>query len=40
MPDIWYECALFLQQAMQQFAEKGDVKMSQTMLTDVKRYYF
>lgn len=37
MPDIWYEAALFLQQAIQQFAEKGDVKMSTTMVTDVKR---
>lgn len=33
-PDIWYEAALFQQEAAQQLAEKGDVKMSSSMINE------
>ena len=34
-----YEAALFQQQAVQILAEKGDVKLSTAMLTDVIQLY-
>uniref|UniRef100_A0A914I989 Suppressor of forked domain-containing protein n=1 Tax=Globodera rostochiensis TaxID=31243 RepID=A0A914I989_GLORO len=39
MPDIWYEAAFFQQQAAQKLAEKGDVKLSTVMLSDVIKLY-
>uniref|UniRef100_A0A8R1XKN9 Suf domain-containing protein n=1 Tax=Onchocerca volvulus TaxID=6282 RepID=A0A8R1XKN9_ONCVO len=34
-PDMWYEAALFQQQAAAVLAEKGDVKLAATMNTDI-----
>lgn len=36
-PDMWYEAALFQQQAAAVLAEKGDVKLAATMNTDIIR---
>jgi hypothetical protein len=35
LPDIWYEAALFMQQAAQILEEKGDVKISSIMRTEI-----
>ncbi|KAI1723093.1 suppressor of forked protein (Suf) domain-containing protein [Ditylenchus destructor] len=39
MPDIWYEAALFQQQAAQQLAEKGDVKLSTAITSEIIQLY-
>lgn len=36
-PDMWYEAALFQQQAAAILEEKGDVKLAATMNTDIIR---
>lgn len=36
-PDMWYEAALFLQQAGKQLEEKGDVKLAQQMTAEAMR---
>uniref|UniRef100_A0A914E9A4 Suppressor of forked domain-containing protein n=1 Tax=Acrobeloides nanus TaxID=290746 RepID=A0A914E9A4_9BILA len=38
-PDIWYEAALFQQEAAQKLAEKGDVKMSNAMVAETTNLY-
>ncbi|CAJ0945592.1 unnamed protein product, partial [Mesorhabditis belari] len=38
-PDIWYECAQFMQQAAKTLEEKGDVKSSQQMTDDIIKLY-
>lgn len=39
MPDIWYEAALFQQQAAQHLMEKGDVSTANAMISDVLRKF-
>lgn len=39
MPDIWYEAALFQQQAAKLLTEKGDVKQAGNILTSVVELY-
>ncbi|KAL3093072.1 hypothetical protein niasHT_022522 [Heterodera trifolii] len=39
MPDFWYEAAFFQQQAANKLADKGDVKLSTAMLSDVIKLY-
>uniref|UniRef100_A0A183EBM5 Suf domain-containing protein n=1 Tax=Gongylonema pulchrum TaxID=637853 RepID=A0A183EBM5_9BILA len=38
-PDMWYEAALFRQQAASVLAEKGDVKLSASMNTDITQLF-
>ncbi|CAB3404733.1 unnamed protein product [Caenorhabditis bovis] len=38
-PDIWYETALFLQEASRTLEEKGDVKLSQTFKQEAIQLY-
>ncbi|PIO72479.1 suppressor of forked protein [Teladorsagia circumcincta] len=38
-PDMWYEAALFLQQAGKQLEEKGDVKLAQQMTAEAMQLF-
>uniref|UniRef100_A0A1I7XTD6 Suf domain-containing protein n=1 Tax=Heterorhabditis bacteriophora TaxID=37862 RepID=A0A1I7XTD6_HETBA len=38
-PDMWYEAALFLQQASKTLEEKGDVKLSQQMTVEAMQLF-
>ncbi|CAJ0581719.1 unnamed protein product, partial [Mesorhabditis spiculigera] len=38
-PDIWYECAQFMQKTAKALEEKGDVKSAQAMSEDITKLY-